>query len=519
MNGQPQPFHSSQSGLPPPRGRGHKRSHKEAFGHRERKQGPSGHQTALAVPNFGGPLPLPIKPPATENKGKRSKKDKRRNNKLGLTPKAEDPDSADETEDDENEETKLAADGLIESGQSQLLHINYKGRTSTLQSAADIAAWIEVRKKRYPTKARAIQMAEWKHQHEEARKAKQEAEKENLRAKAIAKAEEKQAQLDDYEKTRKKDKKERSSKEGKEGSEDPAAKAKRKIEDLRRRLEKEERRIARAEAKVSGDSKKVRDGSQERTTDQATKNNKRKRSSGPHSTDHPPSRPSLNGAEAVAPDNPLSIPDANPHTNTAPDLLTPTSQPPSPTPALAPSHDPNVASTKPSSHPHPPPNLPDPLGGTSPTLSSSLSSTLTSSETSSSGSSFTNSDSDSNSDDTAPSETTIKRNGPERVPPPPRTQTVRCKFFAQKGTCRKGKNCRFKHERPDRGVKKGMPAGGGHGRKEGRAGRVGLYQRLVEQEKRSEEAAKRAAEEQGREQGFVEQAGDGKFGLVVTALE
>ena len=40
------------------------------------------------------------------------------------------------------------------------LQFTYKGRISTLQSTSDIAAWIEERKKRYPTKARIAEKAE-----------------------------------------------------------------------------------------------------------------------------------------------------------------------------------------------------------------------------------------------------------------------------------------------------------------------------------------------------------------------
>lgn len=40
------------------------------------------------------------------------------------------------------------------------LQFEYRGQTSTLQSSSDIAAWIEERKKRFPTKARAAEIAE-----------------------------------------------------------------------------------------------------------------------------------------------------------------------------------------------------------------------------------------------------------------------------------------------------------------------------------------------------------------------
>ena len=88
------------------RGRGQKRGYSETFGGvRSQKPRP---QAAPAVPSFGSALPLPVKPPAPQDLGKRSRKRKRNYNSLGLTPKTEEHESSEE-EDDADEESRLAA--------------------------------------------------------------------------------------------------------------------------------------------------------------------------------------------------------------------------------------------------------------------------------------------------------------------------------------------------------------------------------------------------------------------------
>ncbi|KAI9838682.1 MAG: hypothetical protein M1819_004996 [Sarea resinae] len=95
---------------------------------------------APAVPSFG--LPLPAKPPETKNKRKK----KRNYNLLGLTPRTE--------EHEESEEEEMDEEAAFASREQKELQITYKGQTATLSNDADLAAWIEERKKRFPTKAR-----------------------------------------------------------------------------------------------------------------------------------------------------------------------------------------------------------------------------------------------------------------------------------------------------------------------------------------------------------------------------
>ncbi len=95
--------HDSPNAFQGQRNRGQKRGHSDAFGGSKKNNTKS--QVAPAVPSFG--IPLPTKPPAPQETGRKRKK-KRRHNQLGLTPRTEEHESSEE-EDDMDEEIKLAA--------------------------------------------------------------------------------------------------------------------------------------------------------------------------------------------------------------------------------------------------------------------------------------------------------------------------------------------------------------------------------------------------------------------------
>lgn len=99
--------HVSSNSYQAHRGRGQKRGHADAFG-RAKHQNPRTHASP-AVPSFGGPLQLPLKPPVPQENVRRPRKKKRKHNQLGLTPKTEEHESSEEEEDDADEESKLAA--------------------------------------------------------------------------------------------------------------------------------------------------------------------------------------------------------------------------------------------------------------------------------------------------------------------------------------------------------------------------------------------------------------------------
>jgi hypothetical protein len=103
--------HSTRNESPNPfpghRGRGQKRGYGDTFG-RPRTQNLR-PQASPAVPSFGGPLPLPVKPPVPQDRPSKPRKKKRKHNQLGLTPKTEEHESSEEEEDDADEEARLAA--------------------------------------------------------------------------------------------------------------------------------------------------------------------------------------------------------------------------------------------------------------------------------------------------------------------------------------------------------------------------------------------------------------------------
>ena len=105
-------------------------------------------QVAPSVPSFGAPL-LPAKPPAPLfSKG--GLKPRPQTN-LGLIPSAHDPQESDPEDDEDEEVDEEAALSALSSGP---LSFEFNGELSTLGSSADIAEWIEERKKRWPSKRR-----------------------------------------------------------------------------------------------------------------------------------------------------------------------------------------------------------------------------------------------------------------------------------------------------------------------------------------------------------------------------
>ncbi|KAI9798428.1 MAG: hypothetical protein M1833_004822 [Piccolia ochrophora] len=97
------------------------------------------------VPSFLS-ASLPPKPPNVEDAALTSNGTrKRKYNFLGLTPRKEEHE---DSEDSVDEEARYGGNT------DQRLEFEYKGRTSTLISQSDIAAWIAQRKKNYPTRRR-----------------------------------------------------------------------------------------------------------------------------------------------------------------------------------------------------------------------------------------------------------------------------------------------------------------------------------------------------------------------------
>ncbi|KAI9044598.1 CCCH zinc finger protein [Aspergillus affinis] len=375
-----------------------KRDHTSAFG-KPRATGPR-VPAPPPVPSFGNPLPS--KPPPPVDTNKKPKKKKRKHNQLGLTPKTDEHESSEE-EDDVDEEARLAPAGA---GAVAPLQFTYKGHTATLQTPAEIAAWIAERKKRFPTQSR---IEEKKKAMEEAKKARQEA----LRQKDMQKQESKRPQKDV-----------RSQKEQPSSSADPvdaAAKAKQKADKLRRKLMKEQKRVEKAEADAERARMKV-EQLQKGTTGAGGE------------AKSLPQQAQTQGSTDKAQDTAPGLP-GNPSEHS--EVL-----------------DKDAETTEGAST----------LGVLSTNQSQGLSESIISVSdasdsgdwTSSSGSESSDSDSDSSDDDddSAPEEISSRREGPERVPPPPREVKKRlCRHFARNGRCLRGDQCKFLHEAPQRPAK------------------------------------------------------------------
>jgi hypothetical protein len=321
-----------------------------------------------------------------------------------LTPKTEEHESSEE-EEDVDEESKLAQTGTC----AAPLQFTYKGQTAKLQSPSDIAAWIAERRKRFPTQARV----------DEKKKASEEAKAARDAAREAARLEKEK----EKEKAKQKHRDQNVSEEVTDPALDEAMKAQRKADKIRRNLDREQKRFAKAEAAAEAARLKV-----EALQKQAQGLNKGQTQVNGSVTPDIKQEPELetepsDSAEGV---DRMSL-DATDAPKAACSQLVDTNSIPTET----------VDATA------------DRLEGAM-DLSSNVSDD--SDWTSSSGS---DSDSESDSDgDSGPEEATSRRQGPERVPPPPREgKKIRCRHFARSGQCNRGDNCQFSHEAPERGPK------------------------------------------------------------------
>ncbi|QKX54031.1 uncharacterized protein TRUGW13939_01113 [Talaromyces rugulosus] len=334
---------------------------------------------APAVPSFGVPLPAkPPQPTDAASKKTSNKKKKRKFNQLGLTPKTEEHESSGEEEDVDEEARFVSA-----ANPGGSLEFTFRGRTSTLNSTADIQAWIAERKKRFPTQARV----------EEKKKAQEETRKQRDLQRDEARRKQQEAR-------------ERNKTESKEVGEqgvdpmDAALKAKERAARLRKKLLKEERRLQKAEA----------DAERARLMAEA----------------------SQRGQEVDNRDTKDAVVQGG------------TTKDPSSTEPLA---------SSPAQGDHQEESI-----GSGPSDDTDIS-------------------------DDAPEEVSSRRDGPERVPPPPRgidaKQKKPCHNFQRRGRCPRGDRCRYSHE------VSGLPGPGDKLRSDTttkRPVRRGLFQMLVSQE-------------------------------------
>ncbi|OJD22006.1 hypothetical protein ACJ73_06655 [Blastomyces percursus] len=477
--------------------RGNKRPHSSAFGG---PQASSTRPTApLPVPSFGSSLPS--KPPPSVDATKKHKKKKRKYNQLGLTPQTEEHESSEE-EDDIDEETKLSQ--TVTTGE---LKFSYKGQTSTLQTPADISAWIEERKKRYPTRARVeerLKEAEEKKQAiKEAREAKR-AKENALRQQKCADQEEARRLQKEARMKKEKDKLDRKHlKEEQQQSLDPAdaaAKAKLKAEKLRRKLIKEEKRLARAEAhaekaRLRAEASKIQtNGTLEgKANPDATSSSPAEHAPTPAVSDA--SKPALPEAEGTQADDQTESqePQQEPPAS-KPEHMTPADESQAPiTEHVANNIGPNAPETIDSIEHTPQVNghasVPAITGNNlsselevSDSLSSSGDDSDLDDETSSSGSN-SSSEEDGDSTSSEPEQATIRREQPDRALPPARQPKALCRQFAKTGQCRRGNRCKFLHEASDKTKAGARPSPSVQDKK----GRKSLFQTLVSREKEEED--------------------------------
>lgn len=302
---------------------------------------------------------------------------------------------------------------------------------------------------------------------------------------------------------------------------DAAAKAKLKVEKLRRRLEKEERRVAKAEARALRLKVEATDDNAESLAPGTSTIVKKRKRSDSVACEKRVKREEaqeikreitapLEAEPATAPqqDHKVSIKNEEnelesehteilslehkipmPSTITR-DPLTPTSQPsiseasePEPERTSVQSAAQPLASPSSSAQPHV--QMPNPKEQHGFNIDqSSLSSSISMSSLSSSSSPSTDSEDDSTSSDgsttssspSGPESRSTKRTQPEKVTQPRRRQSrIICRHFLHNGRCRKGDGCRFRHELPERGSR---PERRKQVKREGKRQRIALYQRV-----------------------------------------
>ncbi|KAI6806235.1 hypothetical protein KC332_g16570 [Hortaea werneckii] len=116
-----------------------------------RKQGP---QTAPSIPSFGAPI-LPPKPvPLTLEK--RQSKTRNHSNALGLTPGDRQQQQQEDFSDEEGEDIEVDEEAMYAELGSKMT-FEHNGVVLSLNSEADLAAWRDERRKKWPTKARMIE--------------------------------------------------------------------------------------------------------------------------------------------------------------------------------------------------------------------------------------------------------------------------------------------------------------------------------------------------------------------------
>ncbi|KAJ9492634.1 hypothetical protein VN97_g593 [Penicillium thymicola] len=465
----PRPPHAQGNQGPKPK-HNQKRDHSSAF-NKPQSTVPR-TPAAPAVPSFGNPLPSKPPPAADSTPNRKAKKRKRKHNQLGLTPNTEDHESSEE-EADEDEESKLAQGG----SDATPIQVSYKGKTATLQTPSDIAAWIAERKNKFPTQARI----------ETKKKLMEE-------AKAVREATRQQKQKEQQEKRKEHIQKQNEHKT--DATADATTNAQRR-EKIRRNLEREEKRIQKAMAETEAARLRMEALQREALSLNAEDTG--------ITSWHQGLAPSIIKTEPAS-----AMPDSEPALKTEPEDAVQE-------PAIKIEPETTVLEATVNAERHGP--LPEPAQSALPAPhateaqgdpevlpeSSNLEHTIKTehstdhgldgmelapdhgaSDWTSSSASGSDSDSDSGSDDSAPEQITSRRTGPEQVPPPPREgKKSVCRYFARNGHCNRGDQCKFLHENDSERTSKAKAKP--IEKKEKETKRKGLYQALLDRQRQDDD--------------------------------
>ncbi|KAL1297682.1 hypothetical protein AAFC00_006234 [Neodothiora populina] len=504
-----QQYASNQSSSSSPGG--NKRTREQAFGgpaqrHHPMKKPQSAPKVpaAPAVPSFGAPLPLPPKAtPATATAQiVASKADpKKRISLFGLTSeggvaddtKQEESEGEDE-EDDVDEEASYAAN--LSNGP---LTIEYNGETRNLSSPAELADWLNERKRFYPTKQRIeekktevrTRMEERKRIQQETRAAAAAADPTSSLAKSLPGKRERPQ----HREAERGLKGRRGAGPEQGGSGTPEVSSK---DDARRLLELKmfevqelQKKLAESEARAAAAASSKQEAGEKQLEAEIHKHAVAKDSTttavDPVVSVVSPEVDVNMTTEANSVD-PLQALEAALSAPTDPATAT---HPTSSEPALEPSH-PHDTNLDQLTNPQELNNndnssLPRPISAASPPAPSSNSDSSDSSDT------------DSSDSDSAPEQTSSHGTGPIRVAAPNSSKPI-CNAFATTGNCRFGPKCRFRHvatEHTRQARSNAVTNDGGSGGVGGSSGRRGekagkarttLFQRMVEQEKEKENA-------------------------------
>lgn len=392
-----------------------KRSHDTAF--TETSSSNTRPKAAPAVPSFSAGITELL---ASSNLPGRSSSQRDpkipKSNVLGLTPSL---DERDASSDDEGEEVRLAGGSNVSGYQFE-----YRGQTSTLKTAADIATWIAERKKRFPTAARVEtakrEAAERRKKFEDERRARIDAARKQREDSGHRhRAGRRKSEVNPHSVEEK---------HGQASNIDSKSEFEARAEKLRRKAEKAAKQLARAQKSL----KKIQ-------SEQAAP-------SAFQTADLTSTPPQISGDLHVFTGKNTQL-EQDDHLHTTAEVADS---------IRGANHD-LAAQESPSLNRIIEDGESD--VGSQEGISSESESSLSDSEsTSSSGSDF----SEAESDDSIPEEHTSLQTNPTRILPPkrtashqPRTPPV-CRTFLRTGKCKFGKHCRYSHERPRHGQRKGL---------------------------------------------------------------